>query len=141
MTMRRLIPCLFPFLIALLAGCGSDKTAPVSGRITVNGNPLANASVTFAPIGGKDNQEPGPSSAAITDADGHYTLKLIGQEGRGAMIGKHKVRIALQEELDTTADEPVKLKQLPLHYNGQTKLEFDVPAGGTESANFDLKVP
>ena len=141
MTMRRSIHYLFPVLTALLAGCGSDKTAPVSGRITVNGNPLANASVTFAPVGGKDNQEPGPSSAAITDADGRYSLRLIGQEGRGAMIGKHKVRIALQEELDTTTDEPVKLKQLPLHYNGQTKLEFDVPAGGTESANFDLTLP
>jgi hypothetical protein len=141
MIIRRSILTLFPFVTALLAGCGSDKTAPVSGRITVNGNPLANASVTFAPIGGKDNQEPGPSSAAITDADGRYSLRLIGQEGRGAMIGKHKVRIALQEELDTTTDEPVKLKQLPLHYNGQTKLEFDVPAGGTESANFDLTLP
>lgn len=141
MTMRRSILSLFPVVTAILAGCGSDKTAPVSGRITVNGNPLANASVTFAPIGSKDNQEPGPSSAAITDADGRYSLRLIGQEGKGAMIGKHKVRIALQEELDTTTDEPVKLKQLPLHYNGQTKLEFDVPAGGTESANFDLKVP
>jgi hypothetical protein len=141
MTLRRSILSLFPFALALLAGCGSDKTAPVSGRITVNGNPLANASVTFAPIGGKDNQEPGPSSAAITDADGRYTLRLIGQEGRGAMIGKHKVRIALQEELDTSKDEPVKLKQLPLHYNGQTKLEFDVPAGGTDSANFDLTLP
>ena len=141
MTTRQSIIGLFPFVITLLAGCGSDKTAPVSGRITLNGNPLANASVTFAPIGSKDKQEPGPSSAAITDSDGRYSLRLIGQEGRGAMIGKHKVRIALQEELDTTNDVPVKLKQLPLQFNGETKLEFDVPAGGTEAANFDLKVP
>ena len=38
-------------------------------------------------------------------------------------------------------DAPVKLKQLPLKYNGQTTLEFEVPAGGTEAADFDLKVP
>jgi hypothetical protein len=141
MTMRRSIFSLFPFVIALLAGCGSDKTAPVSGRITLNGNPLANASVTFAPLGAKDKQEPGPSSAGITDSDGRYELRLIGQEGRGAMIGKHKVRIALQEELDSANDQPIKLKQLPLKFNGQTTLEFDVPASGTEAANFDLKVP
>jgi len=125
----------------MLAGCGSNKIAPVSGRITLNGNPLANASVTFAPIGGKDKPEPGPSSAGTTDSDGRYSLKLIGQDGRGAVIGKHKVRIALNEELDTTNDQPVKLKQLPIHFNGQTKLDFDVPSGGTDTANFDLKVP
>lgn len=142
MPTRRAILLLLPVACWLLVGCGSSKTAPVSGRITLNGKPLANASVTFAPVGGKDNQEPGPSSAAITDGDGRYTLRLIGQDGRGAMVGKHKVMVALQEEADTTNDDgPVKLKQLPLKYNGQTTLEFDVPAKGTDAADFDLKVP
>ena len=38
-------------------------------------------------------------------------------------------------------DSPEKVKQLPLKYNGQTTLEFEVPPGGTEGADFDLKVP
>jgi hypothetical protein len=146
MSVQRSAFCLLSFVVLLAAGCGSTKTAPVSGRITLNGKPLAKASVTFAPIGSKDKQEPGPSSAGITDADGRYSLTLIGEEGNGAMIGKHKVRIALQEEVDTTVDEikpkdAAKLKQLPLKYNGQTTLEFDVPAGGTDKADFELKVP
>jgi hypothetical protein len=132
---------LLVFLLPLAGGCGSSKIAPVSGRVTLNGKPLPNASVTFAPVGGKANQEPGPSSAGKTDADGRYTLSLIGQEGNGALIGKHKVRIALLSEMDTADDRPEKLRQLPLQFNGQTKLEFDVPAGGTESADFDLKIP
>jgi hypothetical protein len=140
MISRLLAALLLPTLAAVLAGCGSSKVAPVSGRITVNGRPLARASVTFSPIGSKANQEPGPSSAGTTDEDGRYSLSLIGQDGSGATIGKHKVRIALQEELDTSEDLPVKLKQLPLEYNGQTKLEFDVPAGGSDKADFDLKV-
>jgi hypothetical protein len=141
MTTRRTILLLLPLACCLQAGCGSSKIAPVSGRITLNGKPLAKASVTFAPIGGKDKTEPGPSSAAITDADGRYTLRLIGQNGNGATIGKHKVMVALQEEVASDDDSPVKLKQLPLKYNGQTTLEFDVPADGTDAANFDLKVP
>ena len=141
MSTRRAILVLLPAACWLLAGCGSSKTAPVSGRITLNGKPLAKASVTFAPVGGKDNQEPGPSSAAITDDDGRYTLRLIGQDGRGATVGKHKVRIALQEETDAGDDGPVKLKQLPLKYNGQTTLEFDVPPKGTDAADFNLTVP
>jgi len=141
MKTRRTVFLLLSLALAALAGCGSSKIAPVSGRVMLNGSPLARASVTFAPIGGKNNQEPGPSSAGITDADGRYTLSLIGQDGRGAVVGKHKVRIALQEELDTADDRPVKLKQLPLQFNGQTTLEFDVPPGGTDAADFNLKLP
>ena len=141
MTPRRTMLIVLPLACSLLAGCGSSKIVPVSGRITLNNKPLARASVTFAPVGSKDKQEPGPSSAAITDADGRYTLRLIGQSGNGAMVGKHKVMVALQEEVDASDDTPIKLKQLPLKYNGQTTLEFDVPAGGTDGANFDLKVP
>jgi len=140
-TRRSFLLLALPLALPLLAGCGSGKIAPVSGRITLNGKPLAKASVTFAPVGSKEKQEPGPSSAGMTDADGRYTLTLIGQDGRGAVIGKHKVRIALQSEADTADDRPDGLKQLPLKYNGQTTLEFDVPAGGTDAANFDLKVP
>jgi hypothetical protein len=140
--MTRRILLLFPLALPLLVGCGSGKTAPVSGRVTLNGKPLVNASVTFAPVGEKGSQEPGPSSAGKTDADGRYTLELIGgQGGSGAVVGKHKVRIALQGELPTSEDRPETLKQLPLKYNGQTTLEFDVPAKGTDAADFDLKVP
>jgi hypothetical protein len=140
MTTRRTF-LLLPLALPFLAGCGSSKIAPVSGRVTLNGKPLAKASVTFAPVGGKDKKEPGPSSAGITDGDGRYTLTLIGQDGRGAVVGKHMVRIALQGEGDTADDRPEGLKQLPLKYNGQTTLEFEVPAGGTDAADFDLKVP
>lgn len=127
--------------LALVAGCGGSKTAPVSGRITVNGKALPHASVTFAPIGGKGNIEPGPGSAGKTDADGRYTLALVGQSGSGAVIGKHKVQVALLSEANTADDRPDKMKQIPLKYNGQTTLEFDVPPGGTDAADFDLKIP
>jgi len=139
MTPRRTFLTLLALACALPAGC-SSRTAPVSGRITLNGKPLAKASVTFAPIPAKGEQEPGPSSAAITDADGRYVLKLIGQSGKGALIGKHKVMVALLEETATSDDNPVKLKQLPLKYNGQTTLEFEVPAGGSSKADFNLEV-
>ena len=66
--------------------------APVSGPSRLNGKPLANASVTFAPLAAAGTMEPGPSSAATTDADGRYTLTLIGKDGRGAVVGKHKVQ-------------------------------------------------
>ena len=48
----------------------------------------------------------------------------------------------MANDRDPSDDRPVlKLQQLPLRYNGETKLEFDVPVGGTDQANFDLKSP
>ncbi len=138
--MRRILAAVA--VTALVAGCGGDpyKVAPVSGRITLNGKPLPKASVTFSPVAVGGNQEPGPSSAGKTDADGRYTLSLIGKSGSGAVVGKHKVRIALLDEVDTSVDLPDKTKQLPLKYNGQTTLEFEVPAGGADNADFPLTV-
>ena len=134
---------LLVLLLPPLAGCGSDpyKVAPVSGTVTLNGKPLANTSVTFAPVAAAGTIEPGPSSAGTTDADGRFTLTLIGKDGKGAVVGKHKVRISIREEADVSDDTPVKVQQLPMKYNAQTMLEFDVPADGTDKADFDLKVP
>ncbi|HVK18990.1 MAG TPA: hypothetical protein VM533_18815 [Fimbriiglobus sp.] len=130
-------------LLPVLMGCSSDpyKVAPVSGVVHLNGKPLANTSVTFAPVAAAGNLEPGPSSAATTDSAGRYTLELIGKNGQGAVVGKHKVRISIREDADISNDNPVKVQQLPMKYNAQTTLEFDVPAGGTDKADFDLKVP
>src|SRR5262245_13252044 len=77
------------------AGCSNQpyKTAPVSGRITLNGQPVAGAAVMFQPVAPDNNPNPGPGSTGVTDEQGHYTLKLVGKETSGAVVGKHKVRI------------------------------------------------
>jgi hypothetical protein len=139
-----LSPCLLVSLsVLVLAGCGGGpyKTARVSGRITLNGQPLSHAAITFQPIGSEGNLNPGAGSGAFTDSDGRYLLKLIGQDNEGAVVTKHKVRITLTRREDSADDRPKRYKEIPARYNGKTKLEFDVPAGGTDSANFDLTSP
>ena len=80
----------------------------------------------------------------ISQADTGPALEaLVGKDVAnlsGAVVGKHKVRIALLNETDTAIDLPDKMRQLPLKYNGQTTLEFDVPTGGVDNADFDLKL-
>src|SRR5215470_13236777 len=91
-------PRLLPLLAALAVGavgCGNDQVAPVSGRVTLDGQPLANAAVTFQPVRTEGKGNPGPGSGGFTDADGRYTLKVTGTEARGAVVGKHKVTISL----------------------------------------------
>lgn len=129
-----------------VSGCGGDqvKIAPVSGQVTLNGEPLANAAVLFSPVTTGPSVETGPSSGGNTDAKGHYVLSLIvpDKKTKGAVIGQHKVRIYLIQKDDPANDKPKPFTQLPSRYNARdTELEFDVPAAGTESANFALTSP
>jgi hypothetical protein len=126
-------------LLLLPVGCGKSNYAPVSGRITVNGQPLANAAVLFSPVPAQGSSSAGLGSGATTDSDGRYTLLITGTTTKGAVIGKHKVQVTLIDDRDSADDSPHKFKQLPPKYSGKnTVLEYDVPPGGSTSADFDL---
>jgi hypothetical protein len=138
-----------PALLAL-CGCGSTyKLAPVSGKVTMDGKPLPKVVVTFAPMGTKENMDVGPTASAVTDAGGQYALKLDAGKP-GAVVGKCRVYIntTLEERSKGGGgDEPdapgpfrrMAREKIPAKYSRQTELVFDVPAGGTDQANFDLQ--
>ena len=80
--------------LLLVLGCGGGaKVVPVTGRVTLNGKPLADAKVSFQPIAKEKSMEAaGPGSTGKTDAEGKFTLKTpTGQDG--AVVGMHRVRI------------------------------------------------
>ncbi len=143
--MRRRLPVLAVLAVAFV-GCGKEPydVASVSGRITMDGKPVEKAAVMFQPVAPKGSREPGPGSYGVTDADGRYTLKLIGLEKNGAVVGHHKVRIEnYTEPEDTTDDRPNRRRpkpavQIPSWYYYQSPFECDVPSGGKTDANFDL---
>lgn len=112
------------FMISLTACGGGGSDAPplgqVTGKITLDGAPLTDASVTFLP-------ENVRASSATTDSEGNYELIYIRDE-KGAAIGKHKVVISkLENEKETVPDK----------YSGESELSGDVKAGANE-INFDL---
>lgn len=84
-------------LIALFTnvGCGRISDAPplvpVSGRVLVDGEPIARLSVIFAP----DNQKgtTGPASVGTTSTDGGFTLTAPGNRS-GAVAGFHRVTVS-----------------------------------------------
>ena len=148
MKLRRLL--LLAAVAVTAVGCSREPydTAPVSGRVTLNGQPVASVAVLFQPVAPEGNINPGPGSYGITDADGRYTLILVGKETKCAAVGKHKVRIANhddtpQDPSDDRPRRPAKVAvKIPSKYNQATAiLEFDVPRDGTDAANFDLKSP
>jgi hypothetical protein len=132
---------LLALCVALIAaGCGGDSVAPVSGRVTFDGQPAANVRVTFQPLGSADNQNPGAGSYGVTDADGHYRLTQVGSSRSGAVVGWHRVAIKSSngpnEEFPDAPPKPKKA--IPKMYNKESTIQVEVARGGTSAANFDL---
>ena len=116
-------------------GKGGPPIEHVEGTVTMDGQPLKNATVLFVPQSG------GRPAAAATDENGHYVLTFT--EGRrGAMLGPNKVQISTQADPGETLEGdpiPGHPETVPVQYNVETTLSFDVKEGEDNVANFDLK--
>lgn len=74
-------------LVALsLTGCGGDGLQPLQGTVTLDGQPLADAAVSFSPVEG------GRPASGKTDADGKFVLASF-KAGDGLPVGSYKVTI------------------------------------------------
>jgi len=129
------------FLLALAAaGCGKAKpaTAPVTGRVLLDGKPVAGAAVMLEPVGG------GVPARGSTGADGSFTLSTFGRDD-GALVGRHRVSVSKFVVEGVAANElgleaapgPPGLQPkaaLPARYaDAKTSgLEATVEAGGTK---------
>jgi len=143
------------FTCVLLLGCGSSegyKLASVSGKVQVDGKPVEGLRISFEPIGGSDRPYPGPDSIGITDKDGRFTLATFNEsQKKGAVVGKARVRIwslpasqtAGANGKDISDDAKAKVVQqsivIPLRFNDETTLTFDVPEKGSDAANFEIQ--
>jgi len=103
----------------------------VSGRVTLDGQPLADVTVEFTPAEG------GPSYG-LTDGRGRYKLAYLpGQEG--ATVGEHTVRLTTYNWVthdDGTKEEVPE--RLPARYNVDSQLRATV-AGGSQTIDWELR--
>jgi hypothetical protein len=125
------------FIVALVVtgliavGCSQRgfELAPVTGTVTMDGEPLPHALVRFLPQEGTVNRP----STGVTNMDGSYRLLYSARE-EGAIVGPVNVEI-------TTGDpEQPKLypETIPSKYNIETTLKRDV-ASGENIFDFDLE--
>jgi hypothetical protein len=141
--------------LALTAGCNNGPRShyetlnlvDVSGRVTIDGQPLANAVITF------DNPTDGTFSYGATDLDGRYTLQLDSEKS-GVTPGEKIVRISTTRRIlglntdssgegATEGDDPDGPKkrrheEVPEAYNRESNLRVSVEPGNAQH-NFDLK--
>lgn len=139
--------CLLPLLL-LIAGCNGSKFdfAPVSGQVSLNGEPVSGARVVFMPQDTLEDGESGPYSNGTTDGEGRFTLSSIEEVPRkGAVVGNHKVIISTKQSHLDPENRDVEIIDTPesipwefTHYR-KTPLKSQVPAEGNDSVVFDLE--
>jgi hypothetical protein len=112
----------------LLAGCGGGGNSPVSGTVTLDGQPLSGAAVIFEP----NDEQLGRAPMGRTDDSGRYELRLS-LDQRGAPPGHYIVRISTGDE---TGAEPIP-ERLPARYVYQSELTAEVRSG-RNTINFEL---
>lgn len=124
----RLTPVLFGAALAFV-GCSRSEVdlGQVHGAVTMNGEPLANATILFEPVGG------GRTAIGMTDDQGAYSLEYSATAS-GALVGPVKIQIST-----LNPDDPRNFPEtVPARYNAQTELTAEIKKGRQE-LNFDLQ--
>jgi hypothetical protein len=122
----RVLSILWAWGLCALVGCGGLKLVPVSGKVTLNGKPLAGVGVSFNPDASKGNNAR-VSCTGRVNAQGQYTLTTTGVQGSdsgaGAPLGWYKVTL-----LTTLPGAPeIKVDSKYLDFD-KTPLSFEVVA-------------
>jgi hypothetical protein len=110
-------------LAAVMSGCGGPTGPEVTGSVTLDGDPLGEATISFLP----ENRELAPLITS-TDLEGKYTLE---RGVDGVAEGTYTVRITTYRPAITEIDPPIPgvKEKVPAKYNVQTTLNAEVSSG------------
>lgn len=130
-------PVLLFSLVACVAGCGGESLVPLEGTVTLDGKPMAGVHVLFFPTEAEANDA--TQYRGITDNQGHYSLERASDDSVGLTPGTYRVSLTTAV-IEGFSDEltPTPPERVPRKYRDGT-LTFDVPEGGTQEANFEMK--
>ena len=93
---KQILPLLALAGLTALVGCGDGRPprVPVSGRVTIDGQPVTKGFVQIIPKDARAAQAP-------LDAEGRFRLETFDPED-GCVVGKHQVAVISNEPLSTT---------------------------------------
>lgn len=124
--------CLAAIASIVACGCSGGDTpdlGKVTGKVTLDGKPVAGANIQFYPTEG------GRASSAVSDDSGQYELTYKG-DLKGAKVGPHVVSVttAMSPEGEPGDEnyKPGQEETIPEKYQGDSELKVDVKAGDNE---------
>ncbi|MBP3959170.1 hypothetical protein J8F10_28330 [Gemmata sp. G18] len=125
--MRRLASA-FLLALPLLVGCDGEKSAEVSGTVTIDGKPLPEGEIIFESPDGSKTPAAGPIK------NGAYTVSVA--------PGSKKVKITASrptKKPDPVMGAAAREAAIGPEFNQQTKLTAEVKAGSNAEVNFQVK--
>src|SRR5262249_26078156 len=127
--------CLALLLFIAISGCNRGSGASVSGTVTLGGNPLDEATITFVPTAGGQRQAAwGPVTG------GKYAI----DSASGLGTGQFRVEISAVRTSSDKANpnEPTLMTAkdiVPAKYNSMSELTAEITPG-KNIANFELQM-
>lgn len=112
-------------LLVLVAGCSKGKpVGDVQGKVTVNGQPLAEGAVRFIPVNG----DTAATGGLIRNGEFQVEVPVAKQrvEISSNIVDKEKT------PPNATADQIVMKSLVPARYNSQSNVTLDVVSGVNE---------
>jgi hypothetical protein len=109
-------------------GCGGPQMGQVTGVVTLDGQPVTGAQVTFSPRQG------GFESTGVTDQSGRYVLNYVHGKS-GAVVGTHQICITTERRANKDTEEAGVAESIPNGYNENSTLTAGVGRG---SNNIDF---
>lgn len=120
-----------------IMGCGGGeegpKLFPVTGTVTLDGEPVPDASILFKDPTGKNK------SYFASVKDGAYSTKMEAGKRKVLITANRQSKDKMVDNAAGTGKEPAMEQYLPAIYNEKSTLEIDVVSGGENQFPFDLK--
>jgi|SRR5579884_462277 len=125
--MKRWSRCALVALLLALTATGCSQTSTVKGRVLLDGQPVAGATILFMPDG--DGQ--GRPASGTTDSDGYFQLMTF-RPGDGAAPGTYRIVVSKTEVLAAPPDNDHASKQRAQDYlerhSGRKRNKSLIPA-------------
>ena len=119
-------------ICCLTLGCNTTALTPVGGKVTLDGQALAEGTIHFAPVDGQ-----APSQAAVIK-DGGYQTELQRTNYKVQIYSPKPAKLAAKLDENGPGGGPRVEELLPPRYNIQSELKLNV-TGATNAANFELR--
>jgi len=150
MTGRSILGLLLVGSLLVFGGCGgrSAKVEYVEGVLTLGGQPLEGAAITFHPKNGDGNEA---AAFGHSDASGGYKLSSVnGEPERGAIAGEYVITVSKIEENDPRAGmsyeeatmsrlQPTRRELVPAVYQNRERTPLSATVNkGRNTINIEL---
>ena len=133
---RPLVLCIFlsSFMCAGCGGSDGPERYAVSGKVTLDGQPLDSGHIQFEPQG-----EPNISGGAVIK-EGQYAIP----EDQGLPVGKYRIRIfsaggEAPPVEEAPGEAPPMEERIPPEFNATSEKFVEVTADGANT--FDFSIP